>query len=66
MAKNATKMLPIRLDDEHVSMLDALRSMERDCPNRTEMFRRLLERASAAARPRRAPAATVDPFAVAS
>ena len=40
------KPVPIRLEDGHLQMLDDLRRVEKDIPQRSEMVRRLIERAA--------------------
>jgi hypothetical protein len=39
------KPTPIRLDDRHLDILDEARRVEKDIPTRSEMVRRLIERA---------------------
>lgn len=39
------KPFPVRLNDAEISMLDELRRVEPDIPTRSEMLRRLIERA---------------------
>jgi hypothetical protein len=39
------KAFPVRLDDRHLEILDELRRVEKDIPTRSEMVRRLIERA---------------------
>lgn len=39
------KAKPVRLDDRHLDILDELRRVEKDIPTRSEMIRRLIERA---------------------
>jgi hypothetical protein len=39
--------VPVRMGDRHLAMLDHLRSMAADKPSRSEMTRRLIERAHA-------------------
>jgi metal-responsive CopG/Arc/MetJ family transcriptional regulator len=39
------KPVPVRLDDRHLEMVDELRRVEKDIPTRSEMIRRLIERA---------------------
>ena len=36
---------PVRLDDRHLQIVDELRRVEKDIPTRSEMIRRLIERA---------------------
>lgn len=45
MAEEVKKVVPIRLDEAHLSIIDELRRVEKDIPNRSEMVRRLIERA---------------------
>lgn len=40
------KLLQMRLSEEHRRMLDELRKAEADLPSRSEMVRRLIERAA--------------------
>ncbi|WP_423414859.1 ribbon-helix-helix protein, CopG family [Hyphomicrobium sp. B1] len=40
------KPVPVRLDDRHLEMIDELRRVEKDIPTRSEMIRRLIERAA--------------------
>lgn len=49
------KITAVRLDDAHMQILDDLRRLEVDIPNRSEMIRRVIERAGEAAK---APAKT--------
>lgn len=39
------KPVPVRLDDRHLQIVDELRRVEKDIPTRSEMIRRLIERA---------------------
>jgi hypothetical protein len=39
------KIVPIRVDDRHLEIVDELRRIEKDIPTRSEMIRRLIERA---------------------
>jgi hypothetical protein len=39
------KPVPVRLDDRHLQIIDELRRVEADIPTRSEMIRRLIERA---------------------
>lgn len=39
------EILHMRMDAEHLQMLDRIRKSEDDLPTRTEMVRRLIERA---------------------
>jgi hypothetical protein len=58
------RLIPIRLSAEHIELLDRLCKRELDNANRTDMIRRLIDRAAV-----RLPAparSNVDPFAVAS
>lgn len=40
------KPVPVRLDDRHLEIVDELRRVEKDIPTRSEMIRRLIERAA--------------------
>lgn len=42
------KVTAVRLDDTHMQVLDDLRRREPDIPTRSEMIRRIIERAGAA------------------
>ena len=43
---NKTNLLQVRVSDDEVSAIDELRKAEADLPARSEMVRRLIERAS--------------------
>ncbi len=40
------KPVPVRLDDRHLQIVDELRRVEKDIPTRSEMIRRIIERAA--------------------
>jgi hypothetical protein len=42
---SSKQVVPIRLDERHLQILDDLRRVEPDIPTRSEMARRLIERA---------------------
>lgn len=44
------KPVPVRLDERHLDIVDELRRVEKDIPTRSEMIRRLIERAERKAR----------------
>ncbi len=44
-SKELKKIVPIRVDDQHLEIVDELRRIEKDIPTRSEMIRRLIERA---------------------
>lgn len=50
--KRYTKRVFLRISQEHIDQLDALRALEGDAPLAAEMMRRLIERAYARARGR--------------
>ena len=43
-------VFPVRLDERHLDIVDELRRVEKDIPTRSEMIRRLIERAERKAR----------------
>ncbi len=47
------KPFPVRLDEEDLRMVDELRRVEDDIPTRSEMIRRLIQRAAKASEKKR-------------
>ncbi len=45
MSDELKKIVPVRMDDRHQEIVDELRRVEKDIPTRSEMIRRLIERA---------------------